>query len=160
MNKKRIIKSLMTTAVAALLSSCGSSLAVVDPVTMLTYGKDPTEENLENLAKNYSSVINKNRKSGEKQPGVFSDYAVALARQGKHAEANTWFNMEMSTFPSSRSYVLKLKQTMIPEYINDNSINIKAADGATENETKGLSPKKRAAAEKRAKGVMDNENEE
>ena len=133
-------------------AACSSSEPMIDPMTMLAYGKEPTDANLENVAKNYGSVINKNRKNGVKQPGIYSDYAVALARQGKNAEANTWFNMEMSAFPSSRMYVMELKKVLIPEYQDDNTINSSDTTATTAEE--GLSAKKRAEAEKKASGVM------
>lgn len=157
MNKKKTTAGLIIIGVGLIMASCGSSEAMVDSATMLTYGKEPTEQNLENLAKNYGSVINKNRKSGIKRPGIYSDYAVALARQGKHAEANNWFNTEMATFPSSRGYVMQLKKKMIPEYIDDNSIS---SNSAPETDESGLSPKKRVAAEERASGVMETEKRE
>lgn len=137
----------------SLLASCKQEKAVtVDPSIMLTYGKDANEQNLENLAKNYATVINKNRKSGVKQPGLYSDYAVALAKQGKNAEANNWFNKEMAEFPSSRKYVIRLKQELIPEYVNDNTVR---NNDAVENpEEPTLSPAARAEAEEKAASIM------
>ncbi|MBQ6238428.1 MAG: DUF4810 domain-containing protein [Bacteroidales bacterium] len=137
----------------ALLAACSSSQPVVDEATMLAYCKEPSEANLDNLSKNYSTIINKSRKTGVKQPGIYSDYAVALVKQGRRAEANTWFNKEMAEFASSKEYVLQLKRTLIPEYANDNSI--KADTTAVENASETvLPPEKRAAAEKRAATVM------
>lgn len=82
---------------------------------------EPSNANLENLSKAYSSAINRNRKENIKQPGLCSDYAVCLALLGQEAEANKWFNKEVSDFPTSRPYVLKMKKQLIPQYANDNT---------------------------------------
>ena len=147
-HSSRIILALVATALAA---ACSSSQPVVDQSVMLAYCKEPNSANLDNLSKNYSSLINKTRKTGLKQPGVYSDYAVALVKQGRRAEANSWFNKEIAEFASSKGYVMQLKRTLLPEYVNDNSIN----ENATTDDESALTPEKRAAAEKRAATVMD-----
>lgn len=147
-HSSRIILALVATALAA---ACSSTQPVVDQSVMLAYCKEPNSANLDNLSKNYSSLINKTRKTGLKQPGVYSDYAVALVKQGRRAEANSWFNKEIAEFASSKGYVMQLKRTLLPEYVNDNSIN----ENATTDDESVLTPEKRAAAEKRAATVMD-----
>lgn len=144
--------TLLIIAACTLLSACKQQQVVtVDPLVLLSYGKQPDAQNLENLAKNYSSVINKNRKSNVKQPGLFADYAVAMAILGRRSEANSWFNREMADFPSSRTYILRLKQQLIPEYINDNTISASdTASGGAE----ALSPAARRTAEQKASEVM------
>lgn len=144
--------TLLIIAACTLLSACKQQQVVtVDPLVLLSYGKQPDAQNLENLAKNYSSVINKNRKSNVKQPGLFADYAVAMAILGRRSEANSWFNREMADFPSSRTYILRLKQQLIPEYINDNTISVSdTASGGAE----ALSPAARRTAEQKASEVM------
>ncbi|MBP5547759.1 MAG: DUF4810 domain-containing protein [Bacteroidales bacterium] len=155
---KRItaLKTITLAVIAVLAMSCSDSRPLVDETVMLAYGKNPSTENLNNLANNYGTVINKCRKTGIKEPGIYSDYAVALVKQGKRAEANNWFNKEMDAFPSSRGYVMQLKRQLIPEYQDDNSI--KDNDASVNNEESALSPAKRAAAEKRASTVMEETN--
>ena len=140
---------------AALLAACSSSQPVVDETVMLAYCKEPTTANLENLSKNYSSIINKSRKTGMKQPGVYSDYAVTLVKQGRRAEANSWFNREMSEFAASREYVMQLKRLLIPEFQNDNTIKTDSADTVSVDTESALSPESRAKAEEKAQSVMD-----
>lgn len=139
----------------AAVTACSSSQPVVDPPTLLAYCKDPSGANLENLSKNYATMINKTRKTGLKQPGIYSDYAVTLVKQGRRAEANTWFNKEIAVFVSSKGYVMQLKRTLLPEYINDNTIN----DSIALDSDAVLPPEKRAAAEKRAASVMQGDEE-
>lgn len=157
MNLKRTKKIIVTLASAVLLAACSGSEALVDPTVMLAYGMDPSAQNSENLMKSYGSAINKNRKSGKKTPGVYSDYAVTLVKAGRRAEANNWFNKEMDAFPSSRGYVLRLKRELIPEYANDNTIS---SEEASEEVESSLPPATRAAAEERAATVMDETNRE
>ena len=149
--KKRFLATLLAGLILAVWG-CGSKKTFTDPTLLLAYNKEPNEQTLDNLAKNYATVINKNRKTGVKQGGLYSDYAVALAKQGKRAEANNWFNKEMAEFPSSRQYVIRLKQELIPEYVNDNTIRNDEAPGEEES---SLSPATRAAAEERAASVME-----
>ena len=161
MTLKGIAKIMAAGLIFAISLSCGGSKEVIDPKAMLAYGKEPNEQNLDVLSKSYGAVINKNRKSGIKTPGVYSDYAVMMVKQGKRAEANGWFNKEMEAFPSSRDYVMQLKRKLIPEYQDNNSTS--AADADTTQVQEGLSPAKRKAAEKRAATVMgetDNSTEE
>ena len=155
MKTRHLYGIILTIFGIAVLTSCSSSKPTVDASTLLAYCKEPNTANLENLSKNYGTVINKSRKTGLNTPGIYSDYAVTLVKQGKRAEANSWFNREMSEFPSSRGYVMQLKRTLIPEYINDNSISVKDASTA---ESDSLPPEKRAAAEKRAASVLEGEN--
>ena len=162
MTLKGIVKTMTEGLIFAIVLSCGGSKEVVDPKALLAYGKEPNEQNLEVLSKSYSAVIGKNRKSGEKTPGLYSDYAVTLVKQGKRAEANGWFNKEMEAFPSSRSYVMQLKRRLIPEYQDNNSTS--AADADTiQTQPDSLTPAKRKAAEERAASVLDggeNQSEE
>lgn len=128
MTIKGIIKTMAAGLIFATALSCGGNKQVVDPKAMLAYGKEPNEQTMDVLSKSYSSVISKNRKDGVKQPGIYSDYAVMLVKQGKREEANSWFNKEMETFPSSRSYVMQLKRRLIPEYQDDNTTTISEID--------------------------------
>lgn len=161
MRLTRILKCLSVGVLLLMMSGCGSSEAIVDPMAMLAYGKDPSDQNLESLAKSYSTVINRNRKTGLKQSAIYSDYAVALIKQGRRAEANSWMNKEMNDFPESRGYILKLKTLLIPEYANDNSIDLKYDDAdSTQSQEPALTPAKRAAAEERASEVMEQTNKE
>lgn len=152
-----IIKGLLKTMAAGLLLatiiSCGGNKSFIDPKAMLAYGKEPNEQNMEVLSKSYSGVISKNRKSGETSPGVYSDYAVMMVKQGKRAEANGWFNKEMEAYPSSRPYVMQLKRKLIPEYQDNNSTSAADADTLAA-EPDALSPTQRKAAEKRAAAVL------
>lgn len=157
MKKRKIVRLIMAVGVVSLMASCGSSATLVDQMALLAYSKEPSQANLETLSKSYGTVINRNRKTGIKQPGVYSDYAVSLVAQGKRAEANNWFNKEMEAFPSSRAYVMQLKRQLIPEYQNDNSVRDMDASVESEN---SLSPAKRAAAEERAGEVMEESNKE
>lgn len=153
MNKKTTFGKLLAIAGIALLAACSSSQPTVDKTIMLAYCKEPSQANMENLSKNYSSIINKSRKTGLKQPGIYCDYAITLVKQGRRAEANSWFNREINDFASSRTYVMQLKRMLIPEYINDNSINTETEQ--TADEQQALSPASRKAAEDRAASVMD-----
>ena len=153
MGTKKIVKTILAVVAIGFTTSCNSTEMLVDKMALLEYGKEASDQNLENLAKSYGTVINKTRKTGLKEPGVYSDYAVALVKQGKRAEANSWFNKEMEAFPSSRGYVMQLKRDLIPEYQNDNTIKTTEASVDDSEET-SLPPAKRKAAEERAKGVV------
>lgn len=152
------MKPLFSTALIAILalslSACKSSKPTLDMAAKLAYQKDPSAANLENLSKAYGSFINKTRKSGISQPGIYSDYAVTLVKLDRRAEANTWFNKEMQDFPSSRLYVMQLKRLLIPEYQDNNTI---VADSATLQQD-ALSPRSRQAAEERASSVLQPQN--
>lgn len=154
----KMMKPLFSTALIAILalslSACKSSKPTLDMAAKLAYQKDPSAANLENLSKAYGSFINKTRKSGISQPGIYSDYAVTLVKLDRRAEANTWFNKEMQDFPSSRLYVMQLKRLLIPEYQDNNTI---VADSATLQQD-ALSPRSRQAAEERASSVLQPQN--
>jgi hypothetical protein len=153
MTVKGIAKIMAAGLIFAISLSCGGSKEVIDPKAMLAYGKEPNEQNLDVLSKSYGAVINKNRKSGIKTPGVYSDYAVMMVKQGKRAEANGWFNKEMEAFPSSRGYVMQLKRRLIPEYQDDNSTTAAAADTVMA-EPDAMTPAQRKRAEERAAAVL------
>lgn len=154
----KMMKPLFSTALIAILalslSACKSSKPSLDMAAKLAYQKDPSAANLENLSKAYGSFINKTRKSGNSQPGIYSDYAVTLVKLDRRAEANTWFNKEMQDFPSSRLYVMQLKRLLIPEYQDNNTI---VADSAALQQD-ALSPRSRQAAEERASSVLQPQN--
>ena len=148
MKKNPLFKIALIAAVASLLSSCGASTTMVDPTVRLAYEKEQNDVNSENLAKQYSSTINKNRKTGVKEPGLYCDYAVALVAQGMHAEANSWFNREMEEFPVSKQLVMQLKKELIPEYLNENvNVNENKNENKNENDNENQNP-----------NVNDNEN--
>lgn len=153
MTIKGIIKTIAAGLILATAMSCGSEKAVIDPDIMLAYGKEPNEQNMDALSKNYSTVIGKNRKNKEKDPGIYCDYAVMLVKQGKRAEANGYFNKEMEAFPSSRGYVMQLKRRLIPEYQDDNSTSAADADTVS-TEQEALTPLQRKRAEERAATVL------
>lgn len=157
MNTRTILKLSVITAIMAAMAGCKGNKAVIDPTVRLAYEKEPTAENMENLSKAYAGFINKNRKTGKKEPGVYSDYAVTLVKLGRRAEANSWFNKEMEAYPSSRQYVMQLKRMLIPEYQDNNSIT---TDSASMDEAEGLSEKTRKEAEDRAAKVMEESNKE
>ena len=157
MRIKNIMKLALITVVASTMLACKGNKAVIDPTVRLAYEKDPTPENLENLSKAYGSYINKCRKTGMKQPGIYSDYAVTLVQQGKRAEANNFFNKEMEAFPSSRPYVMQLKRKLIPEYQNNNSIT---SESASMDNSEGMSEASKKAAEERASTVLEKQNNE
>lgn len=157
MQRKNAIKSLLVATGLALLTACGSSEYLVkDPLVMLEYGKSPDEVSLENLTKAYSSAINKNRKANITEPGLFADYACALALQGRAQEANVYFNKEMEAYPSSRNYVLQLKKKLIPQFLNSNEINEDGLFDQQDYDAKAAA--RHAAAEERAASVMDPTN--
>jgi len=123
MSIRKSLYCLLVISATLLVAGCGSRQYLVsDPTLILNYLKDSSSENLSNLSKAYGTAINRNRKKDVKQPGLFADYAVTLALQGKASEANQWFNKEIETFPSSRSYVMQLKEQLIPQYLNDNTV--------------------------------------
>ena len=153
MRIKHTLKTLVIISGLTLLAACKASAPTVDPAVMLNYCKETNDVTTENLSKSYGSMINKSRKTGLKESGIYSDYAVTLVKMGKRAEANSWFNKEMEAFPESKGYVLKLKKELIPEYINNNSISVNEASVDGEEE-QALSPATRAAAEERAAEVM------
>lgn len=112
---------LLRTAVIAIIlggtAACGSQEYLVqDPTVLLTYQLNPSSENLENLAKALNAQINKNRKAGVQQPGLFCEYGVVLAKLGRLEEANQYFNNEVSAFPSTATYVKQLRTQLVEEY--------------------------------------------
>jgi len=120
MKRKVILLSAVGLFAAGLLSSCSNQRSLVeDPSISLNYLLNPTEDNLNNLSKAYGTAINHNRKSGVKQPGLCSEYAITLALMGNQEEANKWFNKEVADFPASRDYVLALKKVYCPAYESD-----------------------------------------
>lgn len=127
MKIKNTLGAFLLIGILCLMAACKSSAPTVDPAAMLNYCKEQNDATTESLSKAYGSVINKSRKTGLKQPGIYSDYAVTLVKQGKRAEANSWFNKEIEAFPASRAYVTNLKRMLIPEYINNNSVNVNEA---------------------------------
>lgn len=115
--KSRLLYGSAIAILLAAMSGCGSQEYLVkDPTVLLTYQLAPNNENLENLAKAYNAQINKNRKAGIVEPGLCSDYAVVLAKLGRMDEANQYFNQEMSTFPSSATYVKTLQKQLSDAY--------------------------------------------
>ena len=158
MSSKKIIKGLLSAAIILTAWGCGSSQPMVSETVLLDYMKDANQANTENLSKNYGTVINKSRKTGVKECGIYSDYAVTLVKQGKRAEANSWFNREMEAFPSSRGYVMQLKRLLIPEYQDNNSTSAATLPDAEESDK--LSPAKRKAAEKRAAEAVGDQMED
>lgn len=115
--KRRLVEVIAFGAIMGCMAGCGTQEYLVnDPTLLLTYQKSPTPENLENLSKAYSTQINRNRKEGIVQPGLFCDYAVTLAKLGRMDEANQWFNQEMATFPNASSYVKKIQMSLSNEY--------------------------------------------
>lgn len=149
------MKKLFIAATVAIVicTGCSSNAGMIDPEVRLAYEKGQDATATENLTKAYGSTINKNRKEGVKVPGIYSDYAVGLVKQDRRAEANSWFNKEMEAFPVSRGVVMQLKRDLIPEYQNNNEINLKYDEESEE--LNALPPAKRAAAEERASGVID-----
>lgn len=114
----------------ALLWGCGETRQLVDdPTISLSYLKEPSEENLGTLSKAYAQALNRNRKAQVKQPGLAAEYAITLALLGDQQQANQWFNREVADFPSSRTYVVKLKAIYCPAYSNDQT---QASDAALE----------------------------
>ena len=158
----KMMKPLFSTALIAILalslSACKSSKPTLDMAAKLAYQKDPSAANLENLSKAYGSFINKTRKSGISQPGIYSDYAVTLVKLDRRAEANTWFNKEMQDFPSSRLYVMQLKRLLIPEYQDNNTIVADSVADSAALQQDALSPRSRQAAEERASSVLQPQN--
>ena len=109
MKIKSIAKLLLAAAIMQVAVACGGSKPVIDPQARLAYEQNASQENLVNLTKAYASYINKCRKTGDSEPGVYSEYAVLLLKSGgSRAEANSWFNKEMERYPSSRGYVMEL----------------------------------------------------
>ncbi len=158
MKIKSIAKLLLAAAIMQVAVACGGSKPVIDPLARLAYEQNASQENLVNLTKAYASYINKCRKTGDSEPGVYSEYAVLLLKSGgSRAEANSWFNKEMERYPSSRGYVMELKRKLIPEYQNNNSIT---TENASADENEGLSEQSRKAAEERASEVMKERNNE
>ena len=158
MKIKSIAKLLLAAAIMQVAVACGGSKPVIDPLARLAYEQNASQENLVNLTKAYASYINKCRKTGDSEPGVYSEYAVLLLKSGgSRAEANSWFNKEMERYPSSRGYVMELKRKLIPEYQNNNSIT---TENASADENEGLSEQSRMAAEERASEVMKERNNE
>lgn len=160
MNVKAIVVGCTVTAAIFAVASCGSHPYMVsDDITMLSYCKEPSEENLSNLTKAYNAAINNNRKKGIKQPGLYADYAVALSKQGRAEEANGWFNNEVNTFPISREYVRELKRQLIPQFLDDTSTTMTTQAAATDSNTLNqLGPARRAAAEERAAAALEQDS--
>ncbi len=156
MTIKHTLKTILIICGLSVAAACKSSAPTIDPIVMLNYCKEPTTATLENLSKSYGSVINKSRKTGVKQPGIYSDYAVTLVQLGKRAEANSWFNKEMEAFPASRTYVVQLKRMLLPEYVDNNSINVNEAsvedDSSQEASTKAQAGKDKASSKKQGGG--------
>lgn len=155
-------KLLLSIGLTALMAACDSGQPMVrDPKVMLAYEMDPSTDNMVNLSKAYSTTINKIRKTGERYPGLYSDYAVTLALQGKASEANVWFNNEMEAFPSSKKYVMQLKKQMIPQFLNDTThfLDMDIEEDTTPTESDEFGDTRRAAAVDRAATVMQPVND-
>lgn len=123
MNRKTISLALGAILCFSLLTGCNNTrLLVDDPTISLNYLKSPTEDNLTALSKAYAQALNQCRRDGVKRAGLAADYAVTLALLGNQEEANRWFNKEVADFPSSRDYVVQLKQVYCPAYASDLSV--------------------------------------
>lgn len=84
---------------------------------LLTYNLEPTENHLLILAHEYQKTIRAIDDEYYVRPGLYSDYAVTMAKLGYQREAALWFNREMLRFPASRIYVETLKSSLTPDYI-------------------------------------------
>lgn len=159
MNIAATVKTAIFATLGLLLAGCGSTEYLVkDPLVMLEYGKNPSEENLDNLLKAYNAAINKNRKAHVEVQGLYSDYACALALSGRATEANVWFNKEMETFPTSKAYVMQLKKQLIPQFLNSSDTSLEGLFDQSDLDAKAAA--RHAAAEERAASVMDKTNSE
>lgn len=117
---KQNIAILMIGTLVFLLGGCNQSQYLWEnSPMMLQYNQEPTTENLLNLAKEYEEAILSNEDAEIMQPGLFADYAVSIALLGYREEANKWFNKELACFGNSASYINKLKEQLIREYLNN-----------------------------------------
>lgn len=89
-----------------------------NPSQLLSYNSKPTQNHLLILAHEYQRAIQAVGDDYYVRPGLYADYAVALARLGYEEEAAAWFNKEAERFPVSKTYVDELKRTLVPQYAN------------------------------------------
>ncbi|MBQ9474571.1 MAG: DUF4810 domain-containing protein [Bacteroidales bacterium] len=88
----------------------------------LTYYLEPTENHLLILAHEYQNAIRSMTDELYVRPGLYSDYAIVLAKLGYHHDAALWFNREMQRFPASRKYIETLKSSLIPDYTTETRV--------------------------------------
>ena len=102
-----------------MLAACSGQYKGMPRAEVLAYQTTSTYGGLHLLAVAYAEAINAAVKEDTLHPGMYADYAVTLAQMGHRDAACRMFNAEMRTFPESRAMVLRLKQHLIPELIDD-----------------------------------------
>ncbi len=116
MGKKnlRLLEVAMLATVVLAIWSCSHEKNVLqDPRVILEYNLDRTDSTLVAVETRYSEVINATEFNKKQvKPGVYADYAVALALDRKFHEADSFFNLEVHNYPESEKYVGFLKSKM------------------------------------------------
>lgn len=118
--KRHLILPLISCAI--ICTSCiGTRYTNTDAPATLQYLYESNEKTISGLSKSYKSTLDDMLENGDPKPGLCADYAVILAKQNKHEEANKWLNREATIYPSASTYVYFLKKQLVPEFADDTS---------------------------------------
>lgn len=76
------------------------------------YTKEPNEKNLNNLAKCYDKMFEKQGKSYRKvvPPGLCAEKAYMLLKAGNKEEAMKYFDLEIKYYPESKLFIDRIKK--------------------------------------------------
>ena len=111
--------SILLLAALAMVSCISEGRLTEQPGALMRYQENPTEAKLLEVAKSYATAINDNLDNNVVHPGLYAEYGVALARLGCRKEASVMFNNEMMLFPANQRYIMLLKESLTPDYLQN-----------------------------------------
>lgn len=119
----KTVKVLMMAMGLCLMAACSGRYAGMPRAEVLGYQTYSTYGHLYDMAYAYAEAINAAVDADTLHPGMLADYGVALALMGHDGEACRMLNAEAQAFPQSRQMVYRIKQHMIPEMLDDTTVN-------------------------------------
>lgn len=160
------IRIVVAVALVVVFAGCSSRETLVNnPSVLLNYQLSPSVAALDTLSSTYRATIVDYHRKGDMRPGLYSDYAVVLALQGRDQESCRWFNTEAYYFPASRTIVSQLKRTFVPAFMADTTVvnldtlNVTPVVESSEDaaiETSPVSKKDKKSSKKAKKGKRQN----
>lgn len=123
------MKKVYLISVLVVLASCSGQYKGMPREEVLAYQTNSTYGELYSLAWAYAESINDAVKADTLHPGMYADYGVTLALMGHVDAASRMLNTEAKAFPESRQMVMRIKQHLIPDMMND-TLTVQLADTA------------------------------
>lgn len=75
--------------------------------------KDLTPESYQGYKNALADIVEKSKTDGLLiPPGIYAEYGFILAQEGKHEEAQVYFNLEKEKYPESKIFVDRLINTL------------------------------------------------